>query len=500
MMGYRYGILPEGFLVHQPHVASKSKLAWRDGNSQLRATMDRLYPQFLEDLERKYSSRKESVVPVSCPKKKENQIATKKKDKKSNRNKAETGSASAADRVELESKAARTRKDSEVVEFSKPTRRNDTDTRINVTAPELYATVDVSGDSSTASVIAMGTGYEITVYQRFVGSLRKSGYRGHILLLVDDTITPETKRYFAYRNVTYRVVEMINSTQCISNRTKDLLSAIHDEKCVKEYPDLKARWARYPILRDMLQKCKECSGPVLYVDVRDTFFQRDPFGSGSPPIKGLHVYQEHKNHSTTHWFVSRPLQQCKGIRYNERNLCSGSTVGTKPAMLSYLEIMFEELKAWAKMPNCTFSDQPVHNYLYYSGQLPFATSIENQRGGIVNTVFHTARFIVARHTDRMGKLHLLPKKPKEARVYNALRYPFEGANGTRWIGESESDSRLIDDEGYFLEFDGTRSRVVHKYDRFGDEPGHFFYEKWLKHQDWLKDSVPVGWGGNASIV
>jgi hypothetical protein len=36
----------------------------------------------------------------------------------------------------------------------------------------------VMSDSSTATVMGMATGYSVQVYKRFVGSLRKSGFRG----------------------------------------------------------------------------------------------------------------------------------------------------------------------------------------------------------------------------------------------------------------------------------------------------------------------------------
>ena len=58
-------------------------------------------------------------------------------------------------------------------------------------------------------------------------------------------------------------------------------------------------------------------------------------------------------------------------------------------MIKYLEVMYAEMKAWIADPKCHFSfngdDQSIHNYLYYSGQLPFAKAIPNRAGGIVNT-------------------------------------------------------------------------------------------------------------------
>jgi len=51
-MGYRFAILPEGFIVHNPHVPSEAKRIWNGdvtaaGKNNLHASMDRLYPQFL---------------------------------------------------------------------------------------------------------------------------------------------------------------------------------------------------------------------------------------------------------------------------------------------------------------------------------------------------------------------------------------------------------------------------------------------------------------------
>lgn len=57
----------------------------------------------------------------------------------------------------------------------------------------------------------------------------------------------------------------------------------------------------------------------------------------------------------------------------------------------------------------------------------------------------------------------------------------------RWIGKQFN---LVDDEGFFTEFDGTRSRVAHKYDRFGGFKGDYYHDHWLMKQDWLEDSVP----------
>lgn len=361
-MGYSFAVLPEGFLVHNPHTTSNTKKAWRDRKTYaLRSKMDQLYPKFLKGLARKYASTIEDIkaivpacrslkkaqrpaLPLNKKKKKEKPAATSKDDERSR------------NRLVKDTPKSNSEGDGELNTITKNV--TVTDTGIDVSDPELYGTVNLNGNSSSATVIGMATNYDLVTHQRFIGSLRKSGYSGNILLLVESSISSEIQQYFKARNVTYRKVEMLSSTSCVNAKHhKGLNSEIKNENCLKEYPELKARWGRYPLLRDFLKDCEACTGPVLYVDVRDAFFQRDPFGPGSPPIRGLQVYQEHQDHTTKHWFVARPMLQCKNVQYDEPNLCSGSTVGTRPAMVKYLDIMYEEIKVWINTPKCTFSDQ-----------------------------------------------------------------------------------------------------------------------------------------------
>jgi len=49
--GYRFAVLPEGFIVHNPHPPSKAKEIWNDRESHsLHRDMDALYPKFLAEL------------------------------------------------------------------------------------------------------------------------------------------------------------------------------------------------------------------------------------------------------------------------------------------------------------------------------------------------------------------------------------------------------------------------------------------------------------------
>jgi hypothetical protein len=365
-------------------------------------------------------------------------------------------------------------------------RRTKTDTGLDVSDPLLYkATNNLKpGDSSTTTVIALATGYEIDTYQQFVGPLRKSGFKGKIIIGLHPDVDEKILEYMKFRDVTVKILQWTNCTYSKSQKEKD--DIFKKTTCAVPYPDIKIRWSRFPLARDWLVECKECTGPVLLMDARDAIFQRDPFGPGSPKVEGLQVFQEHVNMTTKNWLTDWPIKDCKGVQYDAPMLCSGTTVGTRAAMIKYLEIMYEEMKVWIEEPKCRFDingdDQSIHNYLYYSGQLPFATSIVNRMGGIVNTIGHHAAQAKKRHVEKVMAEKGLSKQ-------DAHRVPFEGNNGKTWIGypKGHIDHGLTNDEGKFIEFDGSISRVVHQWDRFD-----WMYTHWLEEQPWASDKYEFG--------
>lgn len=67
MMGYRFSVLPKGFIVHNPHVESKVKQRWNNiEDSDLHRDMDHLYRKFLEELFDKYYDEIGNGVVETC--------------------------------------------------------------------------------------------------------------------------------------------------------------------------------------------------------------------------------------------------------------------------------------------------------------------------------------------------------------------------------------------------------------------------------------------------
>ena len=183
-------------------------------------------------------------------------------------------------------------------------------------------------------------------------------------------------------------------------------------------------------------------------------------------------------------------------------LCSGTTIGTRLAILKYLDIMYNEMKVlWISagtkchFPEIPGGDQAIHNYLYYTGQIPFATVYSN-RGGISNgrrvddrssntnnthhsSIVHTvgarANKILLNHAMK----HNLSSLPQNQMIQQAKEIPFVtdtiNSSTTSWIG---SEYQITNTQGYFVENDGiTISRVIHQYDRFGPNLVNWLYKQ-----------------------
>lgn len=341
-------------------------------------------------------------------------------------------------------------------------------------------------DSTSATVLGVAMGYDVTTLKGFVGSLRRSGFQGHIILGVSENVYPDVLEYLKSRNVTAKVLVSANCTFAPwYDGNETILAQLRQQRphdyealtnCVGPYTDIKSRWVKYPLAHDWLEECNTCTGPVMITDVRDVYFQANPFGPDSPEIKGLQLFEEHKNVTTEHWLVNFYVQQCKNVAFEKPMLCSGTTIGTRDAMMEYLTVMYEEMKVWISTDKCRFfeigDDQTIHNWLFYSGRLVNAVAVAHRKG-IVHTVGFEAASIYRAHIARWAAQNV-----SESDALNIKE--LDGATNKSWIGVHYG---LTDEDGFFLNEDGSRSRVIHQFDRIAT--GGF--QRWRAKQYALQD-------------
>jgi len=307
------------------------------------------------------------------------------------------------------------------------------------------------------AIFALACNYKLRYYQRFVGTLRDAGYKGDIVLAVSPQrkMAPGVEDYLKQQNVVAYPfeVECLKKDNC--KFTDDFLG----------YPDPRPHRTfaniRYALYEYWLNYYKPCSY-IMILDFRDTFFQKDPFETFGYPIDKrtpkyeLHVFAENfkvKNIKkcvyNSLWvgrcFGKPALEQLK----DEAVLCSGSTLGSFAGIDHYVSTMLrsmDEVQCWRKGIE---SDQGYQNYLFYNGYFNTVmgnATFNHQGHGVVNTI---------------GAMNgrRVPKDQK-------------GPLDTFW--------KIRDGQGYILNYDGSRSAVVHQWDRFYSEIVQFLDTKLLK--------------------
>ena len=137
---------------------------------------------------------------------------------------------------------------------------------------------------------------------------------------------------------------------------------------------------------------------------------------------------------------------------------TGTTIGTRESMLGYLDTMYNEMVEWMKDRNCwskkAGGDQAIHNYLYYTGKFDHLhPKVYQPRESIVNTV--GARGVAfSRIHDVNTKNNKLPSN----KIKHTMSHPDKG----EWLPVGYD---MTDNKGYFIDFNGERSRIVHQVGR-----------------------------------
>ena len=228
------------------------------------------------------------------------------------------------------------------------------------------------------------------IFRTLVGSLRTSGFDGHIILGVHPSISDDDQAYLAKMDVTFYAIEMVPCDKSISDGGTDGVR----NSCSRGIEHLTIEKSRFEMSRQWLHACKSCTGWVLAMDTRDILFQRPPFTGMPHPdkspydllfIEELAPYtqpQERDNPRTYVPTVSNGIYQgneggCYGHHYHQKYperaiLCSGTIIGNRRGMDRFLAVFVDEFlennnKANPKCKAADTPDQLILQPMYYSG-------------------------------------------------------------------------------------------------------------------------------------
>lgn len=216
-------------------------------------------------------------------------------------------------------------------------------------------------------ILTTAIGYKSAVLVPFMHSLRKV-YNGRLVLVISHTQQEEMSQLIKSYNVEPLLVTPHNIVPVLAER--------------------------FLIYRDFLVLNPEIKRCFL-TDSRDVIFQSSPFSNDLPH---LYLYSEPVIFSRCN-INSNWMRKCYDAdtlsAYAEKNVvCSGTTVGTYTLILKYINLMCNEVEKRIKdrIEISWGEDQAMHNYLYYSGQLPEA-QVRAHGHSEVQTLHHEKYFL-----------------------------------------------------------------------------------------------------------
>mmetsp|Transcript_24751 Transcript_24751/g.41861 ORF Transcript_24751/g.41861 Transcript_24751/m.41861 type:complete len:398 (+) Transcript_24751:69-1262(+) len=239
--------------------------------------------------------------------------------------------------------------------------------------------------------------------QGFVGTARKAGFAGDIVLATHPKVHKGIQKYLYAKRVSVYGVDV----KC-SGKNPTEVCQLPAEFGAQAVPIAMLRFYIYQWWASLYQP----AAVIMLSDFRDVFFQANPFAykyyEWRPPEHQLTVFQE--------FFPNKVISRCghnrrwirncygaEGLAMVETNtvLCSGTTFGTRDAVLGYASLMLRQLDAKVRLKGdavdeqeandqCYFQgmDQGLHNWLVYTGLLDMYMDVKvyQQGEGPVNTV------------------------------------------------------------------------------------------------------------------
>ena len=264
------------------------------------------------------------------------------------------------------------------------------------------------------TVITMLGSLGLQVAARFVRSLRESGARCRLVLLL-----PENE---ASRQLVAALAEWnVSPRYYVTSRPP--YAALKGNR---------AKLIRYWAALEFLQGHRPATGRVLLADSRDVIFQRDPFTIPADPARPLDIFLEDyfrdfKNSGINQGHVG----PCFGAETVRRVFlspprpvsCSGVTMGSHEAVERYLRLMWTEMRRPRYSEQCLQHDQAFHNYLLWTDRLGPVRAWTNEDGPVTTIGWpeHLYRDRFGRVLNRKGELaHVVHQYDRRKRLIGSL--------------------------------------------------------------------------------
>jgi len=257
------------------------------------------------------------------------------------------------------------------------------------------------------NVMTLCTGYEYSIYHRFVGSLYDTGFSGLCYIFCQESDLPNIERL------------------------REVFPSLIGVPCDLSRFDVHMQSSRFTFIAEYLEKNQIDCDYLFICDSRDVLFQKN---IEEYPLKGdLYAFEEEQIirncQFNSRWIndVERSIQMPLYIR-DKPIICSGTVFVSKSSALSYLNKMSEILLngPFIKYTGC---DQGVHNYICHTNPLELDIQFSSNTDNLVNTIGYghkevSGNKIVNRLGDISYVAHQYDRMSLEQRKEISVKYDF----------------------------------------------------------------------------
>lgn len=217
-------------------------------------------------------------------------------------------------------------------------------------------------------VLGAVRGLEAEQISPFLISLAKSGFKGRVAFFVS--------------NISERTRKWLDDAQI-------MLLTIDEDTTLSRTP---VNSLRYFVYEQLIDQLDSAITQIMHADVRDIFFQQDPFTIDHGGDLCCFLENERMDLSrcvaNSGWLAAAYGKEALSALGHHPISCSGTTIGPAPIMKAYIRAMTAGLRAIdERVPNILHVipgiDQAVHNYLLRTGGLPRNRCFRNEDGPIL---------------------------------------------------------------------------------------------------------------------
>jgi hypothetical protein len=259
-------------------------------------------------------------------------------------------------------------------------------------------------------VITYCSGYSYEVFNRFIGSLNDTGFKGNIYIIINQQDKPIIKLLKQKYNNIFPVKDSIEKKTHINcHRFFCIRSLLHNFKINSEY--------------------------LLLCDSRDVLFQKNI--EDYPYDKNVDIYGflEGKTIEQEQVFNARWIQQIGQIlneniydKICDKNIiCCGTTLGKLDSIKQYVNYMCSFINKNNIINNL---DQGIHNYMLHLNILNLNVKILSNEDNLVNTLcndvhkINSSKQIVNKNEDISWIVHQYDRFSNELKKEISVKYDY----------------------------------------------------------------------------